>query len=161
VTRVRALAEPLTAYRIGDGKGLYPVYSAEGAKLAPGRWNTSGQGVIYASEHYSTALLEKLVRLGEMPPHQHYIEITFLTGTSYEEITDATVPGWYEKNALSARAFGARWYREQRSAILIVPSVVARLDMNILVNTRHKQFPRSKVSRERPIWWDERLFAKS
>ncbi|MGI9303567.1 MAG: RES family NAD+ phosphorylase [Gammaproteobacteria bacterium] len=157
----RTLAEPLRTYRIGDGKGTYPVYSAEGARLATGRWNTTGQAVIYTSEHHSTAVLEKLVRLGEMPPNQHYIEVTIPTGICYEEIADATVPGWYEKNCLSARAYGARWYREQRSAILIVPSVVARLDMNVLINTQHKQFSRIKASRERAIWWDDRLFART
>lgn len=161
MTAPRKLAGPLRAYRIGDGKGDYAVFNAEGAKLAVGRWNTTGQAVIYASEHYSTAMLEKLVLLGEIPPNQHYIEITIPAGVSYEEITDATVAGWYEKNCLSARAFGARWYREQRSAILIAPSVVARLDMNIVINTQHKQYSRINASRERPIWWDDRLFAKT
>lgn len=161
MTTPRRLAEPLRAYRIGDGKGEYPVYSAEGAKLAAGRWNTTGQAVIYTSEHFSTAVIEKLVRLGEMPPNQHYVEITIPAGLSYEEVTDATVPGWYEKNCLSARAYGARWYRDQRSAILIVPSVVARLDMNVLINTQHKQASRITVSRERSIWWDDRLFVRT
>jgi RES domain-containing protein len=61
---------------------------------------------------------------------------------------------------LKSRAFGAKWYRELRSAILIVPSVVARLESNVLINAEHEDFSRMKVSRERPIWWDERLFAK-
>ena len=85
------------------------------------------QAVIYASKYYSTAVLEKLVRLGEMPPNQCFITITIPVGISYEEITTDSVPGWYEKNAMKAREFGSQWYSQNRSLILIVPSVVARL----------------------------------
>ena len=124
--RPRILPEPLTAYRIGDAEGLYPAHSAEGARRTGGRWSMPGQAVIYASEHYSMALLEKLVRLGELPPRQHSVEITIPAGTSYEVVTEATVPGWYERGGASARVFGSGWLEEGRSAILLVPSVVAR-----------------------------------
>ena len=38
--------------------GAYPIYDTEGARLFPGRWNTETSPIIYASEHYSTAMLE-------------------------------------------------------------------------------------------------------
>ena len=39
--------------------------------------------MIYASQHYSTAMLEKLVRAsGELPPNQHFIEITIPNGVT-------------------------------------------------------------------------------
>ena len=67
----------LTAFRIGDPDGAYPIFDATGSRLAPGRWNTAASPMIYASQHYSTAMLEKLVRSsGELPPNQHFIEIT-------------------------------------------------------------------------------------
>ena len=154
----RHLPRTHTAYRIGDGNGRYPVYSGEGARAAAGRWNASGQPVIYASEHYSTAMLEKLVRLGEMPPNQHFVAITIPKGTSYEVVTEAVVPTWWEKNALAARTFGAQWYRECRSAVLFVPSVVARMERNVLLHPEHPQTAEIEVSLEEPIWWDERLF---
>lgn len=158
MTTHRRLKQPLTSYRIGDSEGYYPVYSAEGAKTAPGRWNKLTQAVIYTSQHYSTAFLEKLVRLGEMPPNQCFIEILIPAGVSYEEITTDTIPGWYEKNCQNARNYGYNWYTEKRSLILIVPSVVARIERNILINTQHDEFTRINSSRERSIWWDERLF---
>ena len=157
----RLLKQTLTAYRIGDKDGTYPVFSGEGAKHAPGRWNKSGQAMIYTSARYSTALLEKLVRLGEMPPRQYFVEVEIPPGVSYEEITEATVPGWYEVNAVKARRFGSNWFRQRCSALLIVPSVVARFDNNILINPEHDDFQLLKVSREKAIWWDARLFAKS
>jgi RES domain-containing protein len=149
----------MTAFRIGDPKGAFPIFSGEGSRDTPGRWNASGQPMIYAGEHYSTAMLEKLVRLGEMPPNQFFVEIKIERGVSYEEANEANIPGWYEQNQAKARAFGARWFNERRSAILIVPSVVARPDKNILINPEHADFGLIAASRERPIWWDERLFA--
>ena len=68
----RHLRESLRAYRMGDPAGEHPVFSGEGARVYRGRWNERGQAVIYASEHYSTALLEVLARTGEMPRNQHW-----------------------------------------------------------------------------------------
>jgi RES domain-containing protein len=67
----------LTSFRIGDPGGAYPIFDATGSTIAPGRWNTPGSPLIYTSDHYSTALLEKLA-LGSGPllPNQHYVEIT-------------------------------------------------------------------------------------
>lgn len=114
--------------------------------------------MIYAAEHYSTALLEKLVRLGEMPSNQHFIEIMIERGVSYEEINPDHVPGWHEPNQANARAIGAEWFSQRRSAVLFVPSVVARVERNVLINPEHADFRHIHASREHPIWWDARLF---
>ncbi len=156
----RKLRSPLKAYRIGDAAGGYPVYSGIGASRFPGRWNKSGEEVIYSSEHYSTAVLEKLVRLGEMPGGQHFVEMDIPAGVSYEVVTGSVVPRWYEKNARSARKFGSRWFREIRSAILLVPSVIARVEQNILIHPQHPDFAKITPGLETPIWWDRRLFVK-
>ena len=155
----RRLDRPLTAWRIGDSDGRHPVFSPEGGRRAAGRWNEAGDAVIYASEHYSTAMLEKLVRLGEMPAGQHFVEITVPAGVSYEVATGDQVPGWHEKNCARARAFGHAWYRACRSAVLLVPSVVARMERNLLIHSEHPDFARIEAGLETPIWWDERLFA--
>ena len=47
---------------------------------------------------------------------------------------------------------------ENRSAILIVPSVVARMERNVVVNGRHPDFEGLTVGLETPVWWGERLF---
>ena len=43
------LDRTLTAYRIGDPAGAYPIFDATGSTIAPGRWNTPGSAVIYAA----------------------------------------------------------------------------------------------------------------
>jgi RES domain-containing protein len=63
----------LTCYRIGDPHGAYPIFDTTGSTINPGRWNTSVSPVLYTSEYYSTAMLEKLVHgSGKLPPNQHF-----------------------------------------------------------------------------------------
>lgn len=149
----------LTAYRIGDPAGEYPIFDASGSKFYPGRWNTPDTPVIYASEHYSTAMLEKLAHgNGRLPPNQHYVAITVPNGTSYEVVTGDRLPGWDAPDASAAQAFGAAWRRALRSAILIVPSLVARIERNVVINPDHPQANRITHGLHVPVWWDQRLF---
>ena len=149
----------LRAYRIGDPAGQHPIFDATGSMLFPGRWNTPTSPIVYASEHYSTAMLEKLVHgSGFLPPNQHFIEITIANGLSYELLTESTLPGWDAIDAATSKAYGERWQQSQRSLLLIVPSIVARVDNDILINPEHLEFPRLTCSLHRPVWWDERLF---
>jgi RES domain-containing protein len=152
----------LTAYRIGDPNGAYPIFDATGSKLYPGRWNTTDTPMIYASQHYSTAMVEKLVHGGgHLPPNQHFIEITVPNGIAYEMVDPAHLPGWEEPACTVSKAFGAAWQGSKRSLLLIVPSVVARMEHNFLFNPEHPAFPQVTHGLHRPIWWDSRLFAPS
>jgi RES domain-containing protein len=156
---IRVLEKPLSAFRIGDPSGEFPIWDDGGARKTSGRWHESGSSVIYASEHYSTAMLEKLVHYaGEVPPNQHFIEIVIPTNTSYEVVNPDAIPGWADASGEAARQFGRSWYSERRSAILIVPSVVARMEKNVLFNTGHLDFKAVEIGLEIPVWWDERLF---
>ena len=155
----QTLDRVLKCHRIGDPSGAYPIFDATGSKLNPGRWNTSACPVIYTSEQYSTAMLEKLVHgSGAMPPNQHYIEITIPNGVSYEVLNTANLADWAHSTATSSKIYGDDWQRKKRSLLLFVPSVVARVEKNILVNPEHPQFGRLTTSIHQPIWWDDRLF---
>lgn len=153
------LDRTLTAFRIGDPAGAYPIFDATGSTIAPGRWNTPGSPMIYASRHYSTALLEKLVHgSGRLPPNQHSIEITIPRGVSYEVFSSPALPGWDAMPATVSKTFGEAWCLSRRSAILIVPSVVARPEDNILINPAHDEFRLITTSLHQPVFWDRRLF---
>lgn len=103
MSEVRRLPEPLTAYRIGDAKGEFPIWDDGGARKGAGRWHTVGLGVIYASEHYSTAMLEKLAHHnGELPANQHFIEISIPAGISYEVVNTDHFPAWADMRGESA-----------------------------------------------------------
>jgi RES domain-containing protein len=115
--------------------------------------------MLYSSQHYSTAMLEKLVHgSGMLPPKQHYIEITIPPGITYEILNQASLPGWDHPLGAVSKPFGEEWQQSGRSAILIVPSVVARIDSNILINLEHAEARRITPSLHQPVWWDDRLY---
>lgn len=150
----------LTCFRIGDPDGEFPIYDAEGSRLFPGRWNTPSSPMIYASQHYSTAMLEKLVHSnGILPANQHYIKITIPNGTSYEIFQPANHPAWDSRNEGICKLFGEQWHHERRSALLIVPSIPARVDRNFLINIDHPDADAITSNLPEPVWWDERLFS--
>jgi RES domain-containing protein len=150
----------MVVYRIGDTAGRYPIFSGEGAKQWDGRWHQKGQDPIYAAEHLSLAMLEKLVHFnGVFPTGQHSICITIPHGTTYEIVTPHQIPQWYDATGNTAREFGSNWFDEKRSCVLIVPSVVARIENNVLINPDHSDFGAVTPSLEQPVTWDNRLFS--
>lgn len=71
----------------------------------------------------------------------------------------AELPRWDAKESPEARAFGDRWLREQRSAVLSVPSVPARpIGRTLMIDPRHSAAGGIAVSGPFPVPWDERLF---
>lgn len=155
------LDRTLTCYRIGDPDGAFPIFDAGGSRLYPGRWNAATAPVIYASRHYSTAMLEKLVHgSGRLPPNHHAIAITLPRGLSYEALDTAALPGWDRADERVARRFGTAWQKERRSAVLLVPSVVARVEENVLINPKHPEFGQIEHDLPRPLYWGARLFAQ-
>lgn len=155
----RKLSDQLVVWRIGDPDGRFPIYSEEGARRNEGRWHAKGQDVIYTSEHYGTAMLEKLVHYnGVLPPNQHFIEIQIPAGVSYEVVTKDSVDGWDRPDGTESREFGRKWIDDMRSAILFVPSVVSREENNVLINPNHDDSDNIEVGQEKPVRWDARLF---
>ena len=152
------LDRTVKAYRIGAKSNRYPIFNGEGSIAYPGRWNTSKCRVIYASENYSTALLEKLVHsnTGKIPKNQQWIEIIVPAGTTYETVTTYSLANWNDSTI--SKEFGDKWLEDKRSCILFVPSIVAPLDNNILINEFHPQFSNLTSSINQPVIWDNRLF---
>lgn len=154
------LAKVQKAYRIGDPDGDYPIFDATGSRIAPGRWNTPDSPLIYCAEHYSTAMLEKLVHgNGMMPPNQHYIEITLPSGVSYEMADTVRLNGWDSADCRVSRTYGETWRKSGRSLLLFAPSIVARVEWNIMVNPDHPEFQQITFGLHLPVWWDSRLFS--
>lgn len=151
----------LTCYRIGDPHGAHPIFSTEGARLFPGRWNRASSPMIYTSEHYSTAMLEKLVHANAiLPPNQHFVRITIPNGTSYTMFQPAAHPGWDGIDTTICQQFGEDWCHNGNSALLFVPSLPARLDRNILINPAHPDAAAITHSLPEPVWWDRRLYGR-
>jgi RES domain-containing protein len=150
-------------FRIADQR--HPLWDGSGAALVGGRWNSPGRAVIYGSLSYACAMLEMLAHAGiGRVPATHRLVIAEVP----QEVIDATerraaeaLPaGWDAENSASARAFGDQWLKEARSAVLLVPSVVARLEWNALVNPAHPDAGRLLISPSQEVVWDKRLFER-
>lgn len=145
------------AWRIGDPR--FPIFDGGGAARYGARWNSPGRFVIYASETYAGALVECLVHanIGAIPKSHVFVEITVPGSVSVERLRPEKTPGWDADDYQTSRAFGDRWYDEGRSCILAVPSVVTRVEWNVVINQRHPHFAKLRVSAQTPVYWDRRL----
>lgn len=149
----------LLAYRIGS-RG-HPLLDGGGAAASDdARWNSRGRHVIYAAEHYATALLEKSAQLNSVriPRTLVYVRIDVADGVTVEELLPEALPGWDADDRMASRRFGDRWYDEHRSLVLLVPSLAAPgLERDVLINQRHPQFVKVSATPPAPIRCHPRL----
>lgn len=128
------------------------AFDTKGATLQEGRWHSIGTRVVYAAEHASLALLETLIHAGgkKIPPRV----ITRIT-ISDELLIERAI--WMEMP--HSQAFGDDWFREQRTAVLSVPSIaVNKLELNYVLNPYHSDF--NQITHEEPedFVFDPRFF---
>ena len=149
---------PLLAHRIGDSR--FPLFSAAGSLRRAGRWHSGRNPVIYAAASFAGTMLERLAQTGTsaLPVFTASIVIRIPEGIAIEIVEEADVPGWDAADKRSGQAYGDRWLLERRTAVLTVPSVVARLERNVLINPDHPDFGHITASAPVPVIWDARLF---
>jgi RES domain-containing protein len=148
-------------YRIADSR--HPVWDGTGAQLVGGRFNSPGTAVIYGAVTFAGAMLEVLVhaRIGKVPRSHVVVTAEAPDDVSVERADASLLPaGWDGESVQIAREFGDRWAADRRTAILLVPSVVAREEWNVLVNPSHPLAARISIGEPRPVVWDERLFPR-
>lgn len=143
----------MKAYRIGSGR--FPIFDGTGAAASDvARWNSRGRYIIYAAEHYATALLEKAAQFGSvrLPRTLRFIRIAIPDTATVEEVRVQDLAGWDADDRSASQRFGNEWYDGRRSLILVVPSLAAPgLERNILINQRHPQFRRVRSTDPKPI----------
>jgi len=150
----------LRAYRIADHR--HRIFDGAGAASFGGRWNSPGRRVIYAAETYAGAMLEVLAHsnIGRIPRSHSWIGIMIGRGVKVEELNAADLRSWNVADQRASRGYGDRWYDEGRTAVLIVPSVLARPERNIAINQEHPDFARIRATAPKPVDWDERLVGR-
>jgi RES domain-containing protein len=146
-------------WRIGNA--LFPVWSAEGARLKGGRWNQPGTPAIYAATSFASCALEALVHsnVGRLPRNARYVTIDIPDDAPVGRLNAEEVAGWNEIPARASRVAGDPWIRARSGLVLLVPSAVTLgLDDYAVINPLHPDYARIVVSEEAPVRWDERLF---
>ncbi len=149
---------PLRAYRIADRR--HKIFDGQGAQSHGGRWNSPGRRIIYAAGTYAGAMLEMLAHanIPRLPRTHSWIEILIGKNLGIEEVNGADVPGWDAADQNASRLYGDRWYDAGRTAVLVVPSVVTRVEHNILINQNHSDFGKIRATDPKPVIWDSRSF---
>jgi RES domain-containing protein len=149
------------AWRIADSR--YPIFDGMGATLYAGRWHTArGRPLIYACASFSGALLERIVafRGWPPPPTLQWIEITIPQTVSTEILDPDSLRGWDDPTYAVSQPYGDRWLDDACSAVLIVPSAVARpVERNVVINPLHADFRPITHTSPQPVRWDHRFTA--
>ena len=155
---------PLTAWRLANSD--YPIFDGAGAAKYGARWSSPGRFVVYAAEHFATAMLENLAHfnIGRLPRMMVAAEIAVPADFEIEVVMPPDVPGWNANDLVASRRFGDEWYdggiNDLRPAVLLVPSVVALHEFNVLINQRHHLFHRVRAGAAEPVIWDPRLLPR-
>jgi RES domain-containing protein len=149
-----------------------PSYEADdltgaGAKLTGGRWNEVGLPVVYASETRALACLETIVHLnaGALPLNRYLVEVSIpddvWSGARQERAARLPV-GWdAEPAGRTSIQLGSDWLRAGTSALLVVSSVVAPEEYNILLNPAHADSSRIVARKVRKWLYDPRLIRRA
>ena len=155
----------VTLWRIATEAPGYAAddLSGAGAKNTGGRWNDRGVAMVYTSTTRALACLETMVHLnaGGLPLNRFLVEITVpddvwaaadVSPTQHVDVGwDALPPG---KTSIE---FGTAWVTSQRSALLVVPSIVVPEETNVLINPTHSDAVRITARKARKWLYDPRL----
>ena len=151
----------MKCWRICKNKYASSPLDGEGARRFGGRWNQKGHAVAYTSSSLPLAVLELLVHLdpADLPGDLVTIEVHIDATVSVETIDLAKLPsGWRTYPAPDAiKDLGTDWVKEQRSAVLIVPSAILPREANYLVNPAHPDAKKIVTGGPEPFTLDPRL----
>ena len=150
-----------SAFRLTKTKYATSTIDGRGAARAGGRWNSKGTACVYTSSSLSLATLELLVHIDDyeiLRKLYSYLEIE-IPENLIEVIDPARLrPGWDSLIPQAAsQTVGDFWVKEERSAVLAVPSVVSREELNYLLNPSHGDFRLIKRGAPRLFLLDPRI----
>jgi len=152
-------------WRITDSKFARTALSGAGGLSASGRWHERGVAMVYASETPELAVLETLVNVAPevAPPSLVLLGIEIDRRVRIESLDAKSLPdGWRRvPGPTELRALGMDWLARARSVAMWVPSaVVPSIDgssRNILINPRHPDAARLRITVREPCPLDPRL----
>jgi RES domain-containing protein len=151
----------LRVYRAFERKHAATAFSGEGARLYGGRWSSPGTAVVYTSTTFSLALLEIMVNTSRagIPADMVYAPIDIPDDVRREVLDVAALPQkWFAFPAPAAcRSAGDSWIESGRTVALVVPSAVARIEANVLLNPAHRDFARLAIGAIENMAIDSRI----
>lgn len=151
-----------TAFRLLKRKYASTAFSGKGARLYGGRWNHVGVPVIYCSESLALAALEVLVHLGRTNTGIRFVSIEVtIPDDIIEDVDQSTLPSDWRREppGNATKGIGSDWVRDQRSAVLRVPSAIIPPEADFVLNPSHPDFSKVGVGVPTEFTLDPRLWA--
>jgi RES domain-containing protein len=136
VHRIWRIATQGTSWRADD-------LSGSGCAGDPGRWNSHGVPVVYASSTVALCCLETLVHVcGDAGlPLQRWLVAIDVPMEHWQQRTTLEpfdLPCWdTTPSGAAPRDWGDRWLASRRSLLAAVPSVIVPEESNLLINPKH------------------------
>jgi len=149
-----------SAWRIVRAARANSAFSGEGARVYGGRWNSRGTAVVYVSEHESLAALELFVHLTPLSVNDRYLSFRLDWEdklTEYFPVKNLPRDWNAEPPTFETMQIGDGWVRAGKSVALAVPSVLSTSEMNFLLNPKHSDFKKIKISKPVEYRFDSRL----
>lgn len=156
---------PVTAYRLVRRARVKDAFTGEGSRLYGGRWTPKGLPAVYCSQHLSLCVLEFRVNQDRFVAREGYrfFTITFPPRLIESVSLTAAPRGWNRPRLSSirlspAQRLGGAWLKEQRSAVLQVPSAVLPEESNFIFNPLHPDFASIQIGPPVSMRLDARLW---
>lgn len=149
-------------YRIAAVGKTYSATDVSGksASIAPGRWNDTGEFVLYTAPTIAMAVLETAAHIAtrKLPLNKFLIavDVPDAVWAARTVVTPASAPpGWDAIPAgLPSIEHGSEWYRSGVSALLEVPSAIVPEETCVLINCRHADVAKLVVTQLRKHTYD-------
>lgn len=136
--------------------------SGHGASLNGQRWNSKGTEVIYTAQTRALANSEAAVHisLGILPRDYHMVSIEIPNSVKVRVLQNSELPsGWdFIPCQPNSQVIGDQFVKENKYAVLKVPSVVVKGEFNFIINPKHSEFKKIKITNTEPFPFDPRYF---
>ncbi len=153
----------MKVYRLSKRKFARDL-SGKGAEQAGGRWNSRGVSVVYTSDSRALCVTEIAVHtpLGIVPDDYEPVTIEIPDAIEIIEIPVDKLPADWKSipHTGKTQELGDALIRENKYAVIRVPSAVVQGDFNYLINPAHKEFKKIRILKTEKFSFDYRLFVK-
>ena len=150
----------MRAFRIVKKRHALTAFSGEGARAYGGRWNHPGIPMVYAAHTRALAALESLAHYGGAERRMAFVtfEIEIPDKRAIHVLAAALPRDWRQDEPVAAtQGLGSEWQLSERSAALVVPSVLVPQEFCVLLNPEHPDIDKIMVSYPEPFEFDRRL----
>ncbi len=138
--------------------------SGKGVEKTGGRWNSKGVALFYTSESRALCTTEIAVHtpLGILPKDFELVTVDIPDTIKIFELNHNDLPTDWNSipHSGTTQELGDSFVKENKYAVIKVPSAVVQGDFNYLINPNHKDFNKVKIVKKEKLDFDDQLFLK-